>query len=225
MNVGLIETARVEHDRVPLWPLHLERLTASARTLSVPLPERLPTADVVVDAAAGIPGLAAVRLTVTAGEVRLEARPVPPAEAGWRACRAPAFRTAGPLLAHKTTERAEHAAAAAHAGAHGCQEAVWLDAGGRLTEGTMTNLFVCLRGRLRTPKATGGLLPGIARARLLAAGRVEEGDLYPEDLTLADEAFLTNAVRGAIPLLAWEGVPLRRGTRWQAAMTAIFGGG
>ena len=97
--------------------------------------------------------------------------------------------------------------------------------GETVTEGTITNLFVCLRGRLRTP-AAGRLLPGIARARLLQAGHpVEEENVRSEDLVAADEAFLTNAVRGAIPLLAWEGVPLRRGSRWRAAMTAIFDGG
>ena len=86
VTIGLIETVRVDRGRVPLWPLHLERLTASARVLAITLPDRLPTAEEVVRAADGIPGFAAVRLTLAAAEVRLEARPVAPAGDGWRAC-------------------------------------------------------------------------------------------------------------------------------------------
>lgn len=228
--MGLIETARVEQGRAPLWPLHLARLTASACALGLPLPVRLPSALDVVGAARDIAGVAAVRLTVDAEGVRLDARPVPPAGEGWHACAAPHARMPDALLAHKTTRRAKHEAAAAHARARGCQEALWLDPAGRLTEGAITNLFVCRRGRVLTPAAAGGLLPGIARGRLLAAGRlsgrpVEEADLRPEDLTDAEEAFVTNAARGAIPLLGWEGLPLRRGAAWQDAARAIFAGG
>jgi branched-subunit amino acid aminotransferase/4-amino-4-deoxychorismate lyase len=133
------------------------------------------------------------------------------------------------LVAHKTTARANHEVAAAYARSLGCQEAVWLDPVRRLTEGTITNLFVCRRGRVLTPSGECGLLPGIARGRLLAVRRlaghpVEEADLRPQDLADSDEVFLTNAVRGAIPVLAWEGVPLRRGPLWQAAVEAIFSG-
>lgn len=229
MSLGLIETARVEGGSAPLWPLHLARLTASAHALRLPLPDGLPAAPDVAAAAAGITGVAAVRLTLSPEGVRLDARPVPPTGEGWRVCAAPRGRVPDALLAHKTTRRAEHEAAGAHARGRGCQEALWLDAAGRLAEGTITNIFVCRRGRVLTPAAEGGLLPGIARGRLLAAGRlaglpVEEADLRPEDLVEADEVFVTNAVRGAIPVLAWEGTPLRRGGLWSAATGAVFSG-
>lgn len=230
MSLGLIETARVEQGRVPLWSLHMERLTASAGVLGLVVPAALPTAEEVARAAEGIAGVAAVRLTVTAEGVHLEARRVSPTPAGWSACLAPVPRTPGPLHAHKTNQRTDGEGAAAYAAAKRCDEAIWVDGEGRLMEGVITNLFACVGGRVLTPVATGGLLPGIARGRLLAAGRlggllVEEGDLRPEDLAAADEAFLTNAVRGAVPLVWWEGGPLRRGALWRAALRAIFGGG
>ncbi len=220
----------MDQGRAVLWPLHLARLTTSAQILGLPLPDRLPSHLDVVAAASGVAGVAAVRLTADSAGIRLAARPVPPAGDGWRVCAGPHGRVLHALLAHKTTARAEHEAAAAHACLRECQEALWVDPTGRLTEGTITNLFIYRRGRVLTPAATCGLLPGIARGRLLAAGRlagqpVEEAEVYPADLAAADEAFVTNAVRGAIPILAWEGMPLRRGTLWQAAVRVIFAGG
>ncbi len=225
-----METARVDAGHVPLWPFHQLRLAASARDLGLPLPATLPTAEEVAASAVAIAGIAAVRLTATATEIRLEARAVPPSGEGWRACSIPQLRDPNPRWAHKTTLRADHASAGAFAQAHGCQEAIWSAAQGRLTEGTITNLFVAIGGHLYTPRATGSnLLPGIARGRLLAAGAVaghpvEEANLTIADLVTADEAFLTNAVRGAIPLVSLDGKRLRRGGLWLAAMASIFSG-
>jgi len=228
VSIGLLETARVEGGRVPLWPLHLQRLVASAAALGLALPARLPGEAEVAHAARGVPGaVAAVRLTLTDAGVGLSARPVDGVGTGWRAAPAPDARSVEAEVAHKTTERAAHEAAARYARAQGCDEALWVNGSGALTEGTITNLFVCTGGRVLTPPLSAGVLPGIARGRLLAlrqlAGRrVAEADLRPGDLALAEEVFLTNAVRGAVPLLAWEGAPLRRGDLWLAASGAIF---
>lgn len=230
VSAGLIETARVEGGRVPLWPFHRLRLVASAQALGLTLPAGLPTAEEVAVSACAIQGIAAVRLTATPTEIRMEARPVSPSGEGWRACSIPRPQDADPLRAYKTTLRADHESAGAYARAQGCEEAIWSDAEGLLTEGTITNLFVAVRGRLYTPRATGSnLLPGIARGRILSAGavaghQVREASLTIEDLVTADEAFLTNAVRGAIPLLSLDGKRLRRGGLWRAAMACIFSG-
>ena len=228
VSVGLMETARVDGGRVPLWRFHQLRLAASARALGLPLPGTLPTAEEVAASAGTIEGIAAVRLTVTPTEIRLEARDVPPSGEGWRVCSIPGPLEPDPLRAHKSTRRADHASAGAVARAQGCEEAIWSDAEGQLTEGTITNLFVAIGGRLYTPRATGSnLLPGIARGRILAAGTiagypVREASLTMADLVDADEAFLTNAVRGAIPLLSVDGKRLRHGGLWQAAMETIL---
>ncbi len=228
MNLGLIETARVEDGCVPLWPRHLRRLVASAEVLGLPLPDRLPSAEDIVGSARGIAGIAAVRVTMTDAEVRLEPRPVPAVVDGWRATLVPHPSKNDALLAHKTTLRAQHEMAAALAHAKGYQEALWMDGSGDLREGTITNVFVCLRGRIVTPTALGdNLLPGIARGCLLDAGMVAgwpiiEGGVRLADLRQADEVFVTNAVRGAVPLWSVEGTELRRGSRWREALGLIF---
>ena len=60
-------------------------------------------------------------------------------------------------------------------------------------------------GALLTPPAADGALPGIARRALLEAGLAREAPLVPGDLEDAPAMLLANALRGGIPVDAWEG--------------------
>lgn len=71
---------------------------------------------------------------------------------------------------------------------------------GELTETTIGNLVLELRGRLVTPPVDAGLLPGTFRAELLAHDKITEARLRVEDLGAADAVFMTNAVRGWVEL-------------------------
>lgn len=222
---GLIETMRVADGQVPLWPWHRERLLASAAALGRTLPAQFPGPDELIRVASRLEpiGPAAVRLTVTAGRLRLEPRLLGPVRP-WRACAAPG---PPPAARHKTADRSLHEAAAAHAARRGCDEALWCNAQGDLVEGTISNLFVLVDGEVRTPPLDSGCLPGIARARLITCrsvlGRpVREARIDRSDLSRATEAFCTNAARGAIPLMAWEGRSLPCTGLWRAATIAIF---
>ena len=93
-------------------------------------------------------------------------------------------------------------AAARKRGAH---EAVMVDAGGGLTEGTSSNVFALREGALRTPPLSAGILQGITRGKVMELGRqaglrVEEAELRPADLTGADEVFLTSTLREVLPV-------------------------
>lgn len=94
-------------------------------------------------------------------------------------------------LAHKTSDRGFYDAAR---GTHA--EVVFARPDGFLTEGSFTNLFVERDGKLLTPPASRGLLPGILRERLIAEGEAIEQDLTEADLR--DGFFLGNALRGLI---------------------------
>ena len=96
-------------------------------------------------------------------------------------------------LLHKTTERS-HYRAALEAG--GTYEVLMTDADGYLTEGCFSNLFVERGERLVTPPLARGLLPGVLRASLIAAGEAVEGDLRPYDLERG--FFIGNASRGMV---------------------------
>ncbi|MFN5819791.1 MAG: aminotransferase class IV, partial [Novosphingobium sp.] len=68
---------------------------------------------------------------------------------------------------------------------------------GLVTEGCITNLCVERDGRLLTPPAQIGLLPGVLRRSLIEAGRAVEAELTLDDLK--DGFLIGNALRGLVP--------------------------
>ena len=97
------------------------------------------------------------------------------------------------LLYHKTTARALYQEELARR--PDCLDVLFCNEAGELTEGTMHNLVLKRGGRLVTPPLRSGLLPGVFRAALLAAGEIEEEVILPEDLARAGEIYLINSVR------------------------------
>lgn len=85
---------------------------------------------------------------------------------------------------------------------------------GWLSVGPGFNLFVVSDGVLRTP--VGNVLEGITRRTVfeLAAAlelKAEEADLVADDLTSADEAFLSSTAGGIMPVASVNGQPLGHG--------------
>jgi para-aminobenzoate synthetase/4-amino-4-deoxychorismate lyase len=67
---------------------------------------------------------------------------------------------------------------------------------GELTEFTRGNVALRIDGQWLTPALQCGLLPGIARARLLREGTLQEATLLPDDLGRADGLVFFNSLRG-----------------------------
>jgi 4-amino-4-deoxychorismate lyase len=85
------------------------------------------------------------------------------------------------------------------------REGLMLDAGGNVTEGTMTNLFLVESGRLITPEldlcGVAGVMRGLVMEAAASLGRiVEERRIGPDEVETADEVFLTNCVIGVWPV-------------------------
>jgi len=90
----------------------------------------------------------------------------------------------------------------------GAFDAIFLDAAGHVAEGAATNVFWARGGRLFAPALALGIVPGIARAAVLELAPAEEGRFPLADLAGADEAFLTNALAGVLPVRAIGDRPL-----------------
>jgi branched-chain amino acid aminotransferase len=116
----------------------------------------------------------------------------------------------------------------------GAYEAVMLDAKGRITEGSTSNVFVVKDGRLKTPPKEVGLLEGVTRRTVLSVARdlglpTDEVHLGPEDLRGADEAFITSTIREIVPVTRCDGQAIGAGrvgpltTRVQAGFRARTG--
>lgn len=120
-----------------------------------------------------------------------------------------------PLVRLKTTSRADYVFARLEARRAGADDALFLTVDGRLSEATSANLFLVRRGadggpQLATPSLDCAILPGTTRSWLLSWGagaglRPFEGDLTPDNLAAADEAFLSSSVAGVVPVTRVDG--------------------
>ncbi|WP_186397694.1 aminodeoxychorismate synthase component I [Stappia sp. TSB10GB4] len=179
---------------------HLSRLINSAARLGFPLDVTAARA-LLARRAGAFEGPRRVRLELAGdGKLSLEDRDLPPAVSHWTAVLADVTMPAGdPLLWHKTTRREIYDGTRARlCAATGCDEVIFANDEGYLTEGSFTTLFVARGGRLLTPALRHGLLPGTLRAALLESGRAVEADLRPNDLASADKIYLGNSLRGLV---------------------------
>jgi branched-chain amino acid aminotransferase len=105
----------------------------------------------------------------------------------------------------KTGARLPNVLAVKEARAAGAHEALLLDDGGFVTEGSSSSVFAVRGGRLLTPPLKAGILEGVTRGIVLgiAAGigvPAEETPLRPGDLDGADEIFITSTIREIVPV-------------------------
>ncbi len=87
----------------------------------------------------------------------------------------------------------------------GYDEAIMLNHGGFITDGSGENVFVVRGGVLTTPPISAGCLDGITRASVMAIAtdlghQVREADLTRTDLYNADEAFFTGTAAEITPI-------------------------
>jgi len=98
------------------------------------------------------------------------------------------------FVRHKTTRRAHYEAFAPRSSAV-FDTLLWNERG-ELTEFTRGNVALYIDGEWLTPTLRCGLLPGIARARLLDEGRIREAVLMRSDLGRATGLAFFNSLRG-----------------------------
>jgi branched-chain amino acid aminotransferase len=225
---GVFETMKVVRDgegRATAFALrrHLARLRRSAAAVGLDVGRdddelRAAVADVL--ASATDPGR--VRVTVTGGigplgSWRGETRASVVVAAAPGRVRAPVARVVtvpwrrnehSALAGVKSTSYADNVIALRSAEAQGADEAVLANTAGHLCEGTGTNVFVGIGGRLVTPPLTSGCLAGVTRELLLEVADVAEEDLPLSALAGADEAFLTSSTRDVQPIEAVDGARL-----------------
>jgi len=110
----------------------------------------------------------------------------------------------------KSTSYAENVVALGYAHERGASEALFANTVGNLCEGTGTNVFVGIGGRLVTPPLTAGCLAGITRELVveLLGAQIDVEDLAMARLADADEAFLTSSTRDVQPIHSIDGRPL-----------------
>lgn len=199
----LIETLRLEGGSYPLIAWHLERLGASARALGFACDLMAIRAELAGHASSRVAGVYRVRLTLAHdGRCRSDVAPLADAAGPWSVVLDDERLDADDyLLRHKTSARQRYQRAlAALAESPEVFDAIFLNTRGEVCEGARSNVFVERAGRLLTPPLACGLLPGVMRRQLLESGRAVEAVLSVDDLLSAPAIYLSNALRGLIPV-------------------------
>ena len=220
---GVFEAVRVTAGAAFALGRHLKRLASSAATmgLELPPPEDLRQAAADVLAASRVVE-GRLRITVTSGPGDYSsARPAGPATVIVAAEEAAPWsphvavvtvpwprNERGATAGVKTTAYAENVLALRRAHAAGAGEAIFANTRGELCEGTGTNVFLVLEGRLVTPPLSVGCLAGVTRDLTLEITGAVEETVPLSALAAATEAFLTSTTRNVHPISAVDGAPL-----------------
>lgn len=225
-GIGLFTTAKARHGRVFRLPLHIERLRRSVEAFG--WTHALDTATLIDDTERLLLHSrladARIRITITVGSLHAaeNAPPTPttlisaapeqryPAELYERGCSVLLSNcrqsTGDPLAGHKTTSYFGRLTSLRAAHTQGAFEALWLTPDDHVAEAAISNLFVVRDDGLLTPPLDTPVLPGIARATVLALApaldiSVRERALTIDELESADEIFLTNSMMDVMPVV------------------------
>ena len=245
---GLFETIVCMKGRARFLSLHLERLSLGCQRLHIALGEVASLRAEIESVAAS--GDALIKVIVTRGEAvargygwsgtevatRLVYRyPLPlesgAARDGIRAGIAKLRYGENPQLAGlKHLNRLEQVLARSEVPVEEAAELLVFSSSGQLVSGTMSNVFLVTRDRIRTPRLDRCGVAGVMRRVVLreaaAAGAgVEETVLTEEHLARADEVFVTNARVGIWPVRTLVGRELGVGPvtrRLQAQLAALL---
>lgn len=131
----------------------------------------------------------------------------------------------GRLTGHKSLNYLENKLARESARAAGFDEALFVTPAGYVLEGAVSSLFIVKDGHAFTPPLAAGILPGVARARVLAligAERAHERPVTLDEVLAADEVFITNALMGVMPVCTLDAHKFRAHSPETSAVRHLF---
>lgn len=229
---GLFETMRVHESGVPLWSYHWKRLVLSCQWMEILLPFdeislQQMIQDLMVENGLSTGG---VRITVTRGSSErgllptgkevtttiLTAFDIPPlSEDSMTATIVDIRRNEHSLASQiKSISYLDNILAKKEAVARGFDEAFLLNSQSNLAEGATSNVFMVKHQKMVTPPLQDGALPGVMRAFILHQARLKGLDIQEQTIDQAmlfdaDEIFISNALRGIIPIRQLDGQHLK----------------
>lgn len=218
---GIFETIRYTPKGMPLWELHVERLTHGLATLGMQFPvhffpDQLKSSIATLVQKNGHGPHARIRLTFYNGDGGLWEEPSTfyYIIQSWPLT-APAFNVNGLDIgvypqAHKSCDILSnlksnnyllYALAASYARKQKWNDILVLNEYRRIADSTIANLFFIKKGIVYTPALSEACVAGTLRRYLLEklpllGYKVIEGSFTAADLHTADEVFLTNAIQG-----------------------------
>lgn len=214
-SVGLFETILVKASQPQRLEAHLKRMATSASALRIPFDVRQASqmiSQTCASANARAEQLHRLRLNLNPmGNLSLHMEPIEPLLGKVRLFWAKdilanpvagVMHSGNGLLQHKTDCRSIYDEAWQTATQLGGFDALFVNEQGFVTEGGRTSLFIKPKqtDEWLTPPLSAGVLPGIMRSQILhdPAWNAREANLTIDDVVMADEIILTNALRSII---------------------------
>lgn len=196
----LFESILLEEGGYFLPARHIERLKNSAEFFGFMFREEEINSILDRTAAENLSGSFKVRLALWKdGRVQAKTSPIETTGVGPRrvALATAAINSSDRFLFHKTTRRDFYTAQLE--ARPDCDDIIFWNENGEVTESTIANVVISIDGQLFTPPVTSGLLAGTFRNELLDEGKIEERVITIEELRNTKEFFLINSVRKWIP--------------------------
>ena len=205
LGTGLFETLRTENGSVQLLSRHMRRVIASARELSIPIPNEDVISQAIDELLAATPQ-AVGRLRLSFSIERFVAthekyvddndsfRVILGQHVGM-----PAGRQ------HKVFPYGARLDLLQSAIAVGCDEVILMDAEERVLEGAVSNFAFRIDGQWRTTPITSGILPGVLRAVAIEECGVVVKDLTRADVSRCEAAIVMSSLKIARPVASIDG--------------------
>ena len=208
---GLFETIAIAEGNPQQLELHLDRMQSSALALGIPFHRSAATA-VITNTCSSLNPATSFRLrldlapngelSASIGVLESLHEPVKIFWAKDILSGDMQMFSGDALLRHKVSNRHLYDLAWQTATELGGFDALFTNEQGFVTEGGRTSIFVKPQGSSEwlTPPVSAGLLPGVLRASLLADPmfNAREANLTINDVSMADEIILSNALRGTL---------------------------
>jgi len=210
-NTGVFETIAVQNKTPQRLESHLDRMQSSARSLRIPF-NKEKARTVILNTCASLDQDLPTRLRLDLaanGDLSTQCGTLDhinePVKIFWAKDILPMnckMNSSNPLLKHKVSVRDQYDLAWQQAVKLGGFDALFVNEQGFATEGGRSSVFIkpANSNEWLTPPISAGVLPGVLRAALLAdpAINAREANLTIQDVLMAKEIMLSNALRGAI---------------------------
>jgi para-aminobenzoate synthetase/4-amino-4-deoxychorismate lyase len=196
----IFESILLEEGTFFLLERHIQRLKASAEYFAYPFDEQEALSTLNSLLVNHQIGRFKVRLFLKCdGAIRFDIAGIPPESQIVRRVKfaAKPVDSRDIFLFHKTTNRKHYQQALQDAG--DCDEVIFYNEAGEITEAATANIVLPESGKYWTPPRSCGLLNGTFRDELLASGELFERIITKDELLQSNSFFLINSVRKWMP--------------------------
>jgi len=205
LGTGLFETLRTENGSVQLLSRHMRRVIASARELSIPIPNEDVISQAIDELLLAEPHqIGKLRLSfsierfMATHEMYVDDHKPFNVILGQNAGM-PSGRQ------HKVFPYEARMDLLQSAMAVGCDEVILMDAEDRVLEGAVSNFALRVDGQWRTTPITAGILPGVLRAVAIEECGVVVKDLTRTDVSRCEAAIVMSSLKIARPVASIDG--------------------